>query len=422
MNSPGTIEMPASALRFEDAEPVLDRINWNFSAATAAGFSNRPFDCRKHHWYPATFIPEIPYTLIELLSSKGASVYDPFAGSGTTVFQALQLGRTPYATELCKVAIDFMSSLWILLRPSSNLSNVSSRIGKLLTRFDEHVDYAGRLKDSKVLVSKLRPWFAPKTFREVTFLIEVALRERDLATKAALRICISNLLKTACAQDRGWGCVADNVFPKPEQKKNAADAISLLRRKVARLVDDIEALRATLSASAKKLISDRPPERHLIQADVRHETTISDRSIDLVVTSPPYPNMTDYCLSQRLSYYWLGSDPADDLAYEIGARRRRSAADCLDLYREGMKQAETAIAKKLKRGGYACFVMPGFEGDKWNNAARKKVVQDCLAHLHTCGLVLQQELTRMLPLRRRHHNQKWTTLERENIYIFSKVA
>ena len=30
-----------------------------------------------------------------------------------------------------------------------------------------------------------------------------------------------------------------------------------------------------------------------------------------------------------------------------------------------------------KVGGRACFVMPTFEGDKWNNTERKQVIQEC---------------------------------------------
>ena len=55
---------------------------------------------------------------------------------------------------------------------------------------------------------------------------------------------------------------------------------------------------------------------------------VPDNSVDLVITSPPYPNMTDYVTSQRLSYYFLGLGLADksrlkDLDLEIGPRIRR---------------------------------------------------------------------------------------------------
>ena len=53
----------------------LHNINWNFDFnINYSSDSLYPFDCRKHYSYPATFIPEIPYTLIEILSCKGDTV------------------------------------------------------------------------------------------------------------------------------------------------------------------------------------------------------------------------------------------------------------------------------------------------------------------------------------------------------------
>src|SRR5713101_4646865 len=129
------------------ARPILDNINWTFSTPFSVGRSGMHlFDCRRHHWYPATFIPEIPYTLIEVLSKPGAVVYDPFAGIGTTVFQSLLLGREPYATELGCVAVDFIESMWTLFQGDSDLSKIVSDVERVVSLYNETVDYAKALK------------------------------------------------------------------------------------------------------------------------------------------------------------------------------------------------------------------------------------------------------------------------------------
>lgn len=52
----------------------LNSINWNFDFTIDYGEDAlHPFNCRKYYSYPATFIPEIPYALIEILSQKGMS-------------------------------------------------------------------------------------------------------------------------------------------------------------------------------------------------------------------------------------------------------------------------------------------------------------------------------------------------------------
>ena len=50
-------------------------INWDFSHNTLVSAQDvAPFNCRKYHWFPGTFIPQIPFTLIEVLSLPDAMV------------------------------------------------------------------------------------------------------------------------------------------------------------------------------------------------------------------------------------------------------------------------------------------------------------------------------------------------------------
>lgn len=79
-------------MEINDIRRKLHNINWNFDFnIDYSSDSIYPFDCRKHFSYPATFIPEIPFTLIEVLSQKGDIILDPFGGIGTTFVQALML-------------------------------------------------------------------------------------------------------------------------------------------------------------------------------------------------------------------------------------------------------------------------------------------------------------------------------------------
>lgn len=79
--------------------PVIDqndfmewrRSIWRIQTASAA---------REHH--PAPFPPELPRRLIQLYTFPGETVLDPFAGSGTTLVQALQLQRLSLGIEIEK--------------------------------------------------------------------------------------------------------------------------------------------------------------------------------------------------------------------------------------------------------------------------------------------------------------------------------
>ena len=86
-----------------------------------------------------------------------------------------------------------------------------------------------------------------------------------------------------------------------------------------------------------------------------------------------------------------------------------------------MQQANKAISAKIKQGGFACYVMPVFNTDNENNRSRRRIVQRVLSSMDQYDLIKEDEYERILPDKRRSHNIKWATLEREKIYLFKKV-
>jgi hypothetical protein len=314
-----------------------------------------------------------------------------------------------------------MFSMWELFKTEYDLSSILTDFEKLKSAFDQHKDYSKELVKTEIKVESLRPWYPKATFNQLMYLALSEHKRRNPAIKAAMRIAFSATLKAVCAQDRGWGCIADNMLPTRVQLNKERNALDQFGRKLNSLIKDLTEVQKALTKESKEFLSTTDVSLRIARVDARKCEHVPDASVDLIVTSPPYPNMTDYALSQRLSYYWLGSDPSVDLVHEIGARRKRNSSSSIQNYREDMKAVMKVLSKKLRNGGYACFVMPGFEGDKTNNTERKKAVQECLAFLLTNDFILEQEIHRILPNLRRHHNQKWTSLEREIIHIYRKV-
>ena len=66
---------------------TLFRVDWDFKTAKTTYLTHGL------HPYPAKYIPQIPHSLIEELSSYGETVADIFCGSGTTLVEANLLGR-----------------------------------------------------------------------------------------------------------------------------------------------------------------------------------------------------------------------------------------------------------------------------------------------------------------------------------------
>jgi DNA modification methylase len=76
--------------------PAVDRET--FLAATVSIWQIAP---ARRGWHPAPWPAEIPRRLIALYTWPGDVVLDPFAGSGTTVQVAQNLGRQGIGIELC---------------------------------------------------------------------------------------------------------------------------------------------------------------------------------------------------------------------------------------------------------------------------------------------------------------------------------
>jgi hypothetical protein len=235
--------------------------------------------------------------------------------------------------------------------------------------------------------------------------------------KAAMRISISSILRTASSQDRGWGCIADNVLPKEKQIKDK-NVMRLFEKRIYALFRDVAEHLRYVDSEYYRVYDDLKKRQTIFYEDIRVCREIPDDHVDLVVTSPPYPNMTDYVTSQRLSYYFYGFDLTADRNLEIGARSKRSKADAVDSYMHEMREAVEKISRKIKRGGYACYVMPIFNED---NKVRERVIHRIISCMDEYDLINEGEYDRILPTIRRSHNIKWATLERERIYLFRKL-
>lgn len=408
---------------------TLDKIDWSFTSIKSYEKQGMyPFDCRRHHWYPATFIPAIPFTLIEILTQPHATVYDPFSGIGTTYFQALLLGRKPFATENCKVAAEFTKSLFVLFNPILSHYQLIEDIYQETRNYDPEKKYFEEIqqtKASEALICDLGDWYDKSVLNQLSYLFLTESKCNDEPKRAAMRIALSAILKATCGQTRGWGCIADNMKPKEKQKQatSGLDAIRIFQNHIKRLLTDIGAHLAFVTNDYREIYDETAGKQTIFQADNRCFNGIPDNTIDLAVTSPTYPNMTDYVKSQRLSYYWLGlgvSKDNVDAVSEIGARNKRGMKDALAQYVSDMKQSNKNLARKISDGGYVCFVLPEFGNLKQNDSERKEVIQQVINDFSNHLLKLK-EIERIIPAGRKSHNIKWATLEKEKIYIFRKT-
>ena len=390
----------------------LNSINWNFDfTIDYGGDTLHPFNCRRYYSYPATFIPEIPYAMIEILSQKGDVVLDPFGGIGTTFMQALSLERIPYSFDINPVATTVCKTLYMLFDPSINKGIIRDQLLQLCQGYDETKDYTVYLSTQR---KELSGWFEKNTFNKISFLFYKFDHLQDKVVQNVMKLILSSILVTLSSQNKGWAYIADNVKPKKDELKDKPvfDQYVISTKNLLNDVIDHESHLPSSFATFYSKVSHEPRifEDSLINAPIKTET------VDLVITSPPYPRMIDYVKSQRLSFNFFNENFADYVGREIGARYRRSRRDCLTSYEQNIRQINKKISDVLKPGGYFCVVLPDY--DTKDN--RKDVIERIVEDYTKLGMDKVFEVGRYIPSHKRTLSIQWATLVNERIYIFQK--
>lgn len=399
-------------MEINDIQKKLGSVNWNFDFTINYGRGMiRPFNCRKYYSYPATFIPEIPYTLIEILSEKRDVVLDPFGGIGTTFMQALSLERIPYSFDINPIATSICNTLYQLLNPKLDHENMKNQLLALCDNFDENTDYSVAQSS---LRKELSGWFEEHTFNEVSYLFINYDQTTDVNLRFILELILSSILTTLSSQNKGWAYIADNVKPKIDElrKKSVFDQYKYA---VKTLFSDITSHLNSLSDSYGQFYEDIKQVPRAFEDSII-DSTLENDSVDLIITSPPYPRMIDYVKSQRLSFYFSEKDFHTYVERETGARYRRTRRDALEKYEQSINAINKKMLELLKQNGFLCLVLPDYE----SKDDRKEVIDKIVKSYSELGFTKIFEIQRYIPSHKRTLSIQWASLVNERIFIFQK--
>lgn len=395
----------------------LKSINWDFKKRKIidkdAVF---PFNNRKYHSYPATFIPEIPFTLVEILSKERDVVLDPFGGIGTTLVQALIQNRFAISIDNNPIANLIAEDFYNLFNPSIDLEEALQALLMDIDGYDCAIDYSCILDSSQ---RELVDWYDPVTFNELAYLVyiykKIKYKNSVSGEKNLYHLCLSNLLTSVSAQHGGWAYIADNVKPKKEKMVQKI-VIERFKNNLIQCVKGIQVHKGRIDSG---LYLNNALFKSTIRGDLRNINIECLRNtIDLIITSPPYPKMIDYVKSQRLSFYLDGLPMSKELGNEIGARCRRNMKGTIDEYIADMTICNRKMIECLKTGGYLCYVLPMFSKDTDNE--RKKAIESVIENCEQTGLEIVFQVNRAIPGTQRSNNIKWATLKKEQIVILEK--
>lgn len=366
----------------------LDLVDWDFALTRSLS----PFSSL--HWYPCRYPSQIPATLIGMLTAPGETVLDPFLGSGTSVVEAQQLCRSSIGVELNPVAA-LMSRAKTIPRDAKSISRIIDKI-----RLAIHQD-AGRYTVPPTVQTK--KWYTPRTIlslRRIRYSIDQLKGDTRLIAEAAF----SAILLGVCRETRHWGYVCDNTSPKEDYERDVfAEFESVLSgfKQAYSQRDDYWKLGGAIPQPI--------PTCQIFEGDSsRLLSNVPAKSVQLIVTSPPYYGVADYVKAQRLTLEWQEKDIEALRQQEIGARSKRRRLTAADEYIADCESVFTACREVLA-DGRACAVI---FGESANREAMREKFEDMMAR---CGFVIQYRASRKIATSRR----LTPSLQQEHLLVFT---
>jgi DNA modification methylase len=282
------------------------------------------------HPYLGKFIPQLVEALLERHLPTARSVLDPFAGSGTTLVQALEGGREAAGIDVAAFNCLLME---VKTRPY-NLFALERDLRDAVRRL-EAFDGESVAKPSEYV----RAWFAPRAAAELLFFHSL-LGEYEHGD--VMRVVLARAARSSRRTTH-----FDLDFPREPQ---VAEYWCHKHRRICRPIERAEHFlrRYALDTLARirefARVRARGREAVVSHGDVR--TLELERRFDGVITSPPYPGLIDYHEQHRYAYELLGLDDRREL--ELGPAERGTRAPAVAAYVDGMVEAFANVSRALR--------------------------------------------------------------------------
>jgi DNA modification methylase len=356
------------------------------------------------HSYPAKFVPALPREIIRRLSSPGDLVADPFCGCGTALVEALLLGRRAVGGDLNPVAVAVSRAKTTRLEPEQllQLAGLEARLPPAVA----DVFSAGEI----VLPRGWDPvpgrrfrglsfWFDEDIAYELAAIRRVLEAVTDDAVRSVATMCFSSIVVAVSHQD------SDTRYVRRRKSVAPGEPTERLMRRLRSARAALESLAIQIRASAS-----------VHACDARKIDYLEPRSVQLVVTSPPYPNAWSYHLYHQNRILWLDADPWAFKAAEIGhhrdysARGGRGAHD----FEADMQSTFRSLAPSLARGGHVVVVV----GDSIirGHIVRNDDVVSAAARRE--GFELAAAMERVINPRRKAFNPSIGKIRKEHVLVF----
>jgi SAM-dependent methyltransferase len=310
-----------------------DRENLTYALSVSADEDATMAHVHGFHTYPARLHPETASRLVERFSPPAGRVLDPFCGSGTVLIEARRLGRQAFGIDANPLAVALAS-----FKCRGSTPEFAAELGLAAAAVVAHAEgrRLQKLGPTRKYGAADREVYDAHVLLELDGLRDGIFRIESTEVRRALLLVLSAALTKV---SKRLGDTAPRTAPK---RLAGGFTIRFFDSKAKDFAQRLLAYSALLPRSA--------PEVKCAVGDARDLSQITPASLDLILSSPPYPGVYDYFDHHELRLRWLGLDETAFEKSEIGARRRLSGVGfqaavetwesefgaCLDAFREAL--------------------------------------------------------------------------------------
>ena len=293
------------------------------------------------HPYLGKFIPQLVETLLERHVAAGGRVLDPFAGSGTTLVQALESGYDA-------TGVDIAGFNALLSRVKTRPYNLDALRRDLLWAHAEVEAFEPRGRYPRGASAYVRAWYAPAAAEE---LLHFRALVDQVGSADVLRVVLARSARSARRTTH-----FDLECPREPQlepywcfkHRRECRPVDAARRFLLRYtLDTFDRIETFAAARAEGCVA------RTLHGDAR--VIDLEGPYDGVITSPPYPGLIDYHEQHRYAYELLGVD--ERRAMEIGRPDRGTSRAAIEEYVDGIADVLENARSSIVLGGRVCIVV-----------------------------------------------------------------